>query len=238
MTTTTLKSLILLFAFSILFSVFSCGKDDESTEPFVSPGDPKGHSYLALGDSYTIGQGVSQLESWPYQLSDSLLEYALSIDTLTVIAQTGWTTANLLDNIESQQPQKHDLVSLLIGVNDQFQSRPFEDFQTGFDELLQIAIDRASGKSNVMVISIPDYGVTPFGSSNSATIAMELDEYNAYMEGECNALDIPFINITTISRELEDDEQALASDNLHPSGYQYSKWVEIILPVALDLLED
>ncbi|MFK7808128.1 MAG: SGNH/GDSL hydrolase family protein [Saprospiraceae bacterium] len=184
------------------------------------------HSYLALGDSYTIGQGVSPEERWPNQLQAALATDSIYIDTLSIIAQTGWTTANLIDNIASQNPPPQDIVSLLIGVNDQFQNKPYEVFTDGFDELLQTAIDLAGSSDNVFVVSIPDYGVTPFGSNNSATIAMELDEYNAYMEGECEGLDIPFINITEISRALEGDENALASDNLHPSGYQYGLWVE------------
>lgn len=230
-----------LFVALPLVLLLSCAKDDEMT-PIIEPPTPEvdtiAYSFLALGDSYTIGQGVTPAESWPFQLKDELAENDLTIDTLNVIAVTGWTTVNLINNIASAQPKQHDLVSLLIGVNDQYQNRPFSEFTTGFDSLLQTSIVLGGSKSNVMVVSIPDYGVTPFGGQNSQMIAEELDMYNEYMRQQCNAMNIPFINITEISRELGSENNALASDNLHPSGFQYGKWVEVILPVAIGILED
>jgi acyl-CoA thioesterase I len=230
------KSVLCIFIVGCI--ALSCNrKADIMTAVDPSPLDSTKYSFLALGDSYTIGQGVPQEESWPLQLQKRLLENDIAIDTLTVIAKTGWTTVNLLNKIGEQQPEVHDLVSLLIGVNDQYQSRPFEDFQIGFDTLLQTAIRLAGSKSNVMVLSIPDYGVTPFGQPNSETIAEELDNYNNYMAQECGHLAIPFINITQISRELGSTNNALASDHLHPSGTQYGKWVEEILPIAIGILK-
>jgi len=194
-------------------------------------------TFLALGDSYTIGQGVEEMERWPLQLKQSLEPEEVLLEEVKVIAKTGWTTTNLLNAIEAEDPQNYDLVSLLIGVNNQFQGLPFPNFKVEFDSLLSIAIDLAATKERVFVVSIPDYGVTPFGANNSETIAMELDDYNAYMEMQCATFEIPFINITTISRTLGDGPDALASDNLHPSAYQYGLWVEEMLPIILNLLK-
>jgi len=192
-------------------------------------------SYLALGDSYTIGQGVAQIQSFPYQLRDTLTKLELNVDSIKVIARTGWTTSNLLDAIEAESPESYDVVSLLIGVNNQFQNQSYFKFQAEFGSLLDISINIAGGIENVFVVSIPDYGVTPFGSSDAENIAEALDNYNAFMKGQCEMLNIPFINVTTISRELGDSEGALAPDNLHPSGFQYSLWVEAMLDVVFPI---
>ena len=122
-------------------------------------------------------------------------------------------------------------------MNNQFSNRPFETYTTEFDLLLDQAI-KLVGVNRTFVISIPDYGVTPFGSNNSANIAIELDEYNAYAASKCQTLNIPFINITEISRQLGDTNGALATDSLHPSGMQYGKWVEEMLPVVLEMLDE
>ncbi len=195
------------------------------------------YSYLALGDSYTIGQGVNQESSWPLQLADSLkAQGQIFLDPLQLIAQTGWTTTNLINQISAVQPEKHDLISLLIGVNNQYQGGSFETFKNEFDTLLETSILLSTLEDRVFVVSIPDYGVTPFGMSNAPQIAAELNMYNSYMEGKCLEKDIPFINITEISRNLGDGEMALASDNLHPSEFQYSLWVMEIMPVVTQLL--
>jgi lysophospholipase L1-like esterase len=196
--------------------------------------------YLALGDSYTIGQGVSESERWPVQLSQRIeQETTLSVE-VEIIAETGWTTSNLLSAINSYDINTGDynLVSLLIGVNNQYQGKPFSLYETEFDSLLQTAIDIAGPDGSVFVVSIPDYGVTPFGSSNSEKIAREIDQYNEYAKSVCNEAAIPFIDITSISRELGSSSGALASDNLHPSGYQYSLWTDRILPKVLGVIED
>lgn len=199
---------------------------------------PTEYTYLALGDSYTIGQGVSEEDRWPNQLSQQLTEDGLTITQTNIIARTGWTTQNLLNAIEAEQPEQHDIVSLLIGVNNQFQRLAFDLYETEFDSLLNIALELSKDQKYVFVVSIPDYGVTPFGSSNSELIATELDQYNAYAEDRCKELDIPYINITEISREMGNNDGALASDKLHPSGIQYGKWVEVILPVVKDILKE
>jgi len=194
-------------------------------------------SYLALGDSYTIGQGVDTAFRWPNQLVDSLSVYDFELSKFRIIAQTGWTTTNLLDALEGASLEGFNMVSLLIGVNNQFQRKPFDLYIAELDSLLERSIEIAGDTNRVFMLSIPDYGVTPFGSSNSELIAEELDLYNEYAKYRCDALGIPFINITEISRELGDSEGALASDNLHPSGSQYSLWIEEVLPSVLSILE-
>ena len=216
---------------ALIFGVVSCNNKAEN-ESELAP-----IKYLALGDSYTIGQGVELAESWPLQLGAKLIENSFSIDKNDIIAQTGWETTDLLNAIADSSLEDYNLVSLLVGVNNQFSNRPFETYTTEFDLLLDQAIELA-GTDRVFVVSIPDYGVTPFGSNNSENIAFELDEYNAYAAAKCQALNIPFINITEISRQLGDSNGALASDNLHPSGTQYGSWVEEMLPIVLNLLEE
>ena len=192
--------------------------------------------YLALGDSYTIGQSVDPTERWPNQLVEALKEDGYNVGELKIIARTGWTTTNLLEAIAAEELAEFQLVSLLIGVNNQYQGKPFELFEEEFELLLNKAIELAGGKENVFVVSIPDYGVTPFGAANSFTIAQELDAYNAHMAGRCVSLDIPFIDITRISRAMGASEGALAPDDLHPSGEQYGRWVDSIFPVVRELL--
>lgn len=234
------------FLFSILFPFFSCSDSREimndpvdmtEEEPMDTMEiDTNALSYLALGDSYTIGQSVDQNMRWPIQLAKKLKENNIIVEPVNIIAQTGWTTDDLLSAIGSFDPDQHDLVSLLIGVNNQYQGLSFEVFQSEFDSLLNISIQLAGNIERVFVVSIPDYGVTPFGANNSEQIAEELDMYNDYMEQKCIAVDIPFINITNLSRQLGDSPGALAVDNLHPSGSQYTQWVNLILPVVIDLL--
>ena len=224
-----LKNIILYSL--LIFGVFSCHNKAEK-ESELAP-----IKYLALGDSYTIGQGIALAESWPMQLGGKLIENSFSVDKNDIIAQTGWETTDLLNALADSSLEDYNLVSLLIGVNNQFSNRPFETYTIEFDLLLDQAIGLA-GSDRVFVVSIPDYGVTPFGSNNSENIAFELDEYNAYAAAKCQALNIPFINITEISRQLGDSNGALASDNLHPSGTQYGKWVEEMLPIVLNLLEE
>ena len=191
--------------------------------------------YLALGDSYTIGQSVDTSDRWPIQLDAKLKDEGFAVERTDIIAQTGWKTSDLLNAIEDTNLEDYNLISLSIGVNNQFSGIPFEVYTYEFDELLGRIID-AAGSSRVFIVSIPDYGVTPFGSNNSETIAQELDEYNEYARLKCDTLNIPYINITEISRILGASEGALASDNLHPSGTQYALWVDEMIPTVRGLL--
>jgi lysophospholipase L1-like esterase len=196
--------------------------------------------YLALGDSYTIGSGVSETDRWPVQLSQRIEQEASLVTEVDIIAQTGWTTSQLLGAIKSYNIDSGDynLVSLLIGVNNQYLNIPFALYENEFDSLLQTAINIAGDSGNVFVVSIPDYGVTPFGSGESESIAREIDEYNRYAKSRCEDAEITFIDITSISRELGASSGALVGDGLHPSGYQYSLWTDRILPRVLALIKE
>ena len=196
------------------------------------------YSYLALGDSYTIGQGVDEEARWPNQLGTQLSKKLIDLSSIDFIAQTGWTTEYLLRGIETQKPEQYDLVSLLIGVNNQFQKRPFEQFESEFQELLEKSIIIAGGKHRLFVLSIPDYGVTRFGSGNPGGIATEINGYNAYIQQQCIKRGILYIDITEISRSLGGNDGALSDDGLHPSAAQYGKWVEKILPEVVALMKN
>lgn len=195
-------------------------------------------NYLALGDSYTIGQSVCETCRFPEQLKKNLGN--LNSDTeyrLKIIAQTGWTTTNLISAINAQSlTSNYDLVTLLIGVNNQYQNLPFQIYQYGFPELVNKAIALAKGdKSNLIVVSIPDYAYTPYGkqSSNPAKISTEIDNYNSFAKNYCLENNIEFINITDITRQGLQNPKLVASDGLHPSELAYSYFVERILPKAL-----
>ncbi|MCR9174066.1 MAG: GDSL-type esterase/lipase family protein [bacterium] len=194
---------------------------------------PQNIRYLALGDSYTIGQGVNGPYQWPTQLSDSLVDRGYQLDSLAYIATTGWTTQSLLNAITNQnlEDKNFNLVSVLIGVNNQYQGQPFNLFLTQFPQLLDSAIVYAGGDtSSVFVLSIPDYAYTPFGQLfNPNQISQEIDQYNAAKDSICQEYGIKYFNITPISREGLNDPALVASDDLHPSREQYTLWVEEIL---------
>ena len=226
---------ILLFV--VLTVIFSCSSSKEATElsPSEQPEEPERKTYLALGDSYTIGESVSETMRWPVQLaeqfnstSDKLLEQP------TIVAQTGWTTNELqtaINNTNFAFP--YDLVTLLIGVNNQYRGYDFERFETEFEELLEFAIEKAGSSNRVIVVSIPDWGVMPFAEGrNREQIAEEIDQYNERKKEITNELNAHFIDITAISREAEEQPSYIANDGLHPSGEQYSAWVNEILPVV------
>lgn len=194
-------------------------------------------NYLALGDSYTIGEGVEISERWPIQLVEKLNGNGYNISNVDIIAKTGWTTTNLIDAIDQKDIDSFNLVSLLIGVNNQFQNLSFDDFKMEFDILLNTAIEISRTPKKVFVVSIPDYGVTPFGAANSEKIGREIDMYNAYIMEQCKGRAVPFVDITQISRMQADAPEALASDRLHPSGHQYGKWVEKMLPIVESLID-
>jgi len=210
--------------------------EDPVQDPVVS--EPVNYTYLALGDSYTIGQGVTKPMRWPNQLKSRLKSDNINLEEVNILARTGWTTTALLSAIAREKPKNHNLVSLLIGVNNQYQNSSFTSFKNEFDELLNISLSLAGKTKKVFVVSIPDYGVTPFGAGfRRQTLADEIDMYNAYIKEKCDQFDVPFIDVTYLSRQLGDSKGALADDELHPSGSQYSKWVDLIYPVALDLLK-
>lgn len=190
--------------------------------------------YLALGDSYTIGQSVPDNERWPIQLRDSLVQRGITVEETRVIATTGWRTDNLLSAITNQQlaTKNYNLVSLLIGVNDQYQQRPIEQYEPHFRELLDSCLLYAGyDTSSVFVVSIPDYAYTPFGQRrpNPDAISEQLDAYNAINRSVCEEYELRYFDITPISRLGLSNSDLVAVDELHPSGYQYTLWVRSIL---------
>lgn len=187
-------------------------------------------SFLALGDSYTIGESVAEDQRWPVQLAKKMTENGISVQAPRIIATTGWRTDQLKQAIEDANDLKtpYEMVSLLIGVNNQYQGRSVESFAPEFEELLQMAIAQAGGvKSNVFVVSIPDYGKTPFGAAKEEEIGKALDQYNAVSKEICERYDIAYYDITPISREAKTSPELVASDRLHPSGEMYRRWVEL-----------
>ncbi len=188
-------------------------------------------SYLALGDSYTIGESVKESERWPVQLAKELNNKGVKVSAPRIIATTGWRTDNLKEAIiNAELEDKYDLVSLLIGVNNQYQGKPASQYAVEFEELLKMAIQLAKGKaSNVFVVSIPDYGYTPFGISKKETISKQIDEFNAINKRIAEQHQVAYYNITDISRKGLTDPSLVAEDGLHPSGEMYTRWVERIL---------
>lgn len=206
--------------------------DDRSQE------EPVTVQYLALGDSYTIGESVEVAGRWPVQLAERLRTAGYEVDEPLIVAQTGWTTEELDEGITRAGVRRaYNLVSLLIGVNNQFRGQSIEAYRTTFRELLQRAIGFAQGDtSRVFVVSIPDYGNTPFGANDAERIGRELDAFNAVNREEARRLGVSYVNITGISRLPRADW--VASDELHPSAAQYAAWVDAIEPVVLGLLQD
>lgn len=191
--------------------------------------------YLALGDSYTIGESVTENERWPVQLAEALRKKGKPIEGPKIIATTGWRTDNLQNAINiANLKEEYGLVSLLIGVNNQYQGKPIEQFKKEFEELLSTAIKLAGGKKeNVFVVSIPDYGYTPFGKPKQEKISKELDEYNKLSRETTEKYGVKYFYITDISRKGFEDPALVASDGLHPSGKQYGLWVDAILKAGL-----
>ena len=187
--------------------------------------------YLALGDSYTIGESVQESERWPNQLAEVLKGTSLEVETVTIIAKTGWTTAELINGIESKKnTNQYDLVSLLIGVNNQYRGQSLERFETELIQLIKTALKYSkNGAQGVFLVSIPDWGVTPFAKDRDVKkIALEIQAFNKVIQKQANEFKLPFIDITPISKEAKTDLSLLAPDELHPSGKMYNFWVQKI----------
>ncbi len=186
--------------------------------------------FLALGDSYTIGQSVPVNDRWPSQFAAELGKQGFNVEDLKIIAQTGWTTASLQNAINQQMPlNDYTLVSLLIGVNNQFQGGSIDTYTVQFKDLLQQAIYLAGNNpQHVFVLSIPDYAFTPYGNGNPA-ISAAIDEFNAVNRFITSTYQVRYIDITPISRLGLSIPNLIASDGLHPSGDMYRLWVEEIV---------
>lgn len=245
----------------VILSIFllSCNSDDSASKNPITPTLPvtppatqvpttpinNSIKYLALGDSYTIGQSVCETCRFPEQLKSNLKSIYPQTDfSLKIIATTGWTTSNLISAINSQNPDSnYDLVTLLIGVNNQFQRIDFSVYQKEFPELLTKAISLAKGdKKNVIVLSIPDYAYTPFAANyseaNRTKISNEIDQYNTFAENTCINKGVTFISITDITRQGLSNSSLVASDGLHPSELAYKMFIGRIFPQVKMILQD
>ena len=195
--------------------------------------------YLALGDSYTIGESVTENERWPNQLATILSEKNIQTE-VTIIARTGWTTDELWQGIQANPPQgTYDLVSLLIGVNNQYRGYDIKEYREQFRFLLRKSIEYAGNDPNrVIVLSIPDWGVTPFASGRDREqIAKDINAFNLVNREESEKAGVHFVDVTPISREAITDLSLIASDGLHPSGKMYFEWAKLTLPEAMKALE-
>jgi lysophospholipase L1-like esterase len=220
-----------LFFASAFTALFSCTKKTAGIGLPVAAGSVK--TYLALGDSYTIGQSVAVEGRFPSQTVALLRQGGLRVADPVYIAQTGWTTANLQHAITTQNPAPtYDMVSLLIGVNDQYQSGDTSGYALRFTQLLEKAIMLARGKKErVFVLSIPDYSVTPFvPAAGKERVSKEIDAFNAINFRITTAYGVSYTNITPSSREGATNADLIAADGLHPSALEYKKWAEQLAP--------
>lgn len=191
--------------------------------------------FLALGDSYTIGEGVSEDERWPSQLVARLRDDGIAITDLRIIARTAWTADELADAIDAETPQgPFDLVSLMVGVNDQYRSRPVDAFAPEYAQLLDRARAFAGGRaSRVIAISIPDWGATPYAAGRDRQlIASEIEVYNARSRELAARAGVHWVDVTPSSRAVLDDPTLVTADGLHPAGTMYGRWAGLITPVA------
>lgn len=224
----TIQTLIFLFICNL-----SCSKPGTSLMPSIS--STQFYHYLALGDSYTIGESVPAAENFPNQVHALMQDVRFSFVAPRIIAKTGWTTdeleagiraADLADPLRSS----YDFVSLLIGVNNQYRGRTVADYRPQFEELVRKAIRYAGNRpERVVILSIPDWGVTPFANGRDRTqIATAIDAYNAANKEIALQYGIQYINITPWTREAANDPTLLAPDGLHPSGIEYKRWAKAI----------
>jgi lysophospholipase L1-like esterase len=194
---------------------------------------------LSLGDSYTIGEGVGPEDSWPFMLKAKLAEEKIVVGHIRVIAKTGWTTGELIEAIEEAEPEgPYDLVTLLAGVNNQYRGLDLDEYRKEFGQLIETAARFANGRyDKVMIISIPDWGVTPFAADRDrGKIASEIDEFNRVGREEALKRNVSFIDITEDSRFFGQDEAMLAADGLHPSGKMYGRWLDRIWKTAAEMI--
>jgi lysophospholipase L1-like esterase len=221
------------FIFIPLLFLISCGGSVIAPVPST-----RSIRYLALGDSYTIGESVAENERWPNQLATMLAEENIQAE-VAIIARTGWTTDELWRGIQANPPQgTYDLVSLLIGVNNQYRGYDVDEYREQFRFLLSKSIEYAGGDANcVIVLSIPDWGVTPFAADRDREqIAKDVDTFNSINREESGSAGAHYVDITPFSRRAVDDSSLVAFDGLHPSGKMHTLWAGLTLPTAVEIL--
>ena len=215
-----------IYIISFLIILNSCSQGNEINKSNLK--------YLALGDSYTIGEKISFDDAYPNQIVSELS----LIDSVIIIAKTGWTTNELIDTLSKSYLDKYDVVSLLIGVNNQFRGYQIDKYVMEFENLLIRAIDYSKNKKNVFVLSIPDYGVTPFGKvRGQQRIYKEINSYNDINRDIAEKYNVLYFDITEISRKAENDTSLLAKDTLHPSKKMYKMWVDKLKYELFDSLK-
>jgi lysophospholipase L1-like esterase len=223
----------------LLFS--ECKKETMDLQKTAAEIDVKENkvSYLALGDSYTKAECELPTNAYPVILTNRLKENGVIFKSQKTIAQTGWRTDDLKNAINNASLQDtFDMVSLLIGVNNQYQGRSSEEYKIQFLDLLETSIQLAKGrKDKVFVVSIPDYGVTPFGNSNESYISAQIDIFNAINKKITDSMHVRYFDITPISRQAKTDPSLTCSDGLHPSVKMYNQWVDLMFPDILTLIQ-
>jgi len=223
-------------ALFVLTIAHACGREGFPEETAV---ETEVLSFLALGDSYTIGEGVDSTARWPVALARALRASHVPIRDPVVVARTGWTTQELAAGIdEAYVSGTYDLVSLLIGVNNQYRGRELEEYRAQLAELLDRAVGFAGGEpARVLVLSIPDWGVTPFAQGRDRErIAAEIDAFNEVKRQETEAVGARYLDVTGMSREAAERPELLAQDGLHPSRAMYELWVDSLLPMVRGIL--
>ncbi len=194
--------------------------------------------FLALGDSYTIGEAVDKSDRWPVQLTARLRRDSLNVADPDIIARTGWTTDELQRAINASDKRgPYDLVSLQIGVNNQYRGRSLENYRMEFRQLLQSAISLANGRAGrVFVLSIPDWGQSPAANGQGrATIGLEIDQFNSVARSECQQAGVAFIDITPLTRRAAGNDSQFVGNGLHYSGKHMAQWVEAACPIVKSL---
>lgn len=222
------------------FWVWACAPDDKET---FNTGIYRGHkpvgksfTYLALGDSYTIGTAIGEENSYASLLADSLEHHdSVSSVELDIIARNGWTTVNLLNALDNEKPaHDYDLVSLLIGVNNQYQGQSKLIYRNEFTTLLEQAIQYAGGDTTrIVVLSIPDWGTTPAGAADRSTIAADMDAFNAINKEVAEAMHVTYVDITPVSRTATGRTELVASDQLHFSAEMHALWLSLLYDPAV-----
>lgn len=207
-----------------------------AASPASTPGEIR---ILSLGDSYTIGEAVGEHERWPVRLAAMLRARGIGVADPVIVAKTGWTTDELSLGIDAASPSgPFDLVTLLIGVNNQYRGRSSTEYRGQFRALFERAVTFAGGRADrVIVLSIPDWGVTPFaGGRDRAQIAADIDAFNAINRAESLRRGSQYVDVVPVSRNAGADASLVATDGLHPSGAMYAAWADLALPAVLNAL--
>jgi len=205
--------------------------EDNLNTPPESP-----YSFIALGDSYTIGEGVNEDERWPNQFVDVAYENGVDFDQPMIIAETGWKTYDLLNAInQTNFTKKYDYISLLIGVNNQFNSRPIDEFEEDLNKLMDEMKRIKKNDGSIIIISIPDWGYTPFGeSSDMSDISEQINLFNSSLRKFATTNGLKYVDVTEISRRGINEPDLITNDNLHPSGIMYLEWAKKIYNIWID----